>query len=208
MDSEERREERPKDGRQPNTTRGRGGGGPDHGWGGERRRRGNSPEVWKHDLFDVFDHSPSPGGEEEEEEGSVQCRSVVQKVTGGGEGEDKWLHDKFETETAGDKREGRDRRGTDRGKWLHDKFEAGGHSREGRGPHQGSSRWLHDKFERPRGEERRERRDHGGRRREEGERREAKERSPRDGVSDRWGKRDGNKVPTREDKTVPMETST
>ena len=206
--NEERGEGHPKDSRRPNTTRGRE---PDHGsrgapdhWsrGAQVGGRRNSPEVWKHDLFDVFDHSPSPGGEEEDGEGSVQYRSVVQKVTGGGGGgeggggdggdEGKWVHDKFETEIAGGKGEGR---GADRGKWLHDKFEARG-DREGRGPRRESSRWLHDKFEQSRG-------DHGGRRR-----RETNEGSPRGRVSDRLGKRDGNKVPSREEKTVPMETST
>lgn len=115
-DAKDEKREDPKDGQRPNTNRGRGG--YDHNWGRQTKKRGKSPEVWKHDLFDVFDQSPSPPAEDEEE--SVKYRSVVQKVTAA---DDKWLHDKFEAESDNRKVERQGGRGADRDKWVHDKFE-------------------------------------------------------------------------------------
>ena len=171
--------------------------------------------MWKHDLFDVFDQSPSPPAEDE---GSVKYRSVVQKVPSS---EEKWVHDKFEAESGNDRRERRDGRGADNEKWVHDKFEAeSGNDRRERRDGRGADKWVHDKFEESRNNrrERRDqedrRRDQGDRRRDQGDRRrrdrETKDKSPHRSeteVSDRWGKKE-NKTPPREEKSVPMDTST
>ena len=201
----------PKESPRPNLVGGRGQfdrgrGMPDHGWGRQSRRK-SSPEVWKHDLFDVLDQSPSPPADDDEEE-VVKCRSVVQKIP---PVDDKWLHDKFEVESGNERRRGA---GADSRKWAHDKFEAdSGNDRRGggRGPPNRRDRWMHDKFEDSRGD-RRERRDQGDRRRRRDERGEGpRGRSPHRydvEVSDRWGKKGENKAPPRgEEKSVPMDTS-